>query len=106
MSTFKAPSKRREAVKDEVICAMMRFKLVYVGRSIEATAAHVVNGLVVQAEGHISVLQQGVGGKDVIVRLDDSSGNLRGRGHGVRQLGLLAVVDGQTLQKKSAKTGA
>ena len=39
-----------------------------VGRAldVEATAAHVVDGLVVQAEGHISVLQQ-VGGKGVIV---------------------------------------
>merc|ERR1711981_1451514 len=74
--------------------------------NVEAAAAHVVDGLVIQAEGHISVLQQGVGGKDVIVRLHDSSSNLWGRGHGVRQLGLFAVVDGQTLQKKSTKTRA
>merc|ERR1719326_88511 len=73
---------------------------------VEAAAAHIVDGLVVQAEGHISVLQQGVGGKDVIVRLDDSSGNLWGWGHGVRQLGLFAVVDGQTLQEKSTETRA
>merc|ERR1719182_1147552 len=74
--------------------------------NVEAAAAHVVDGLVVQAEGHISVLQQGVGGKHVIVRLDDSSGNLWGGSHGVRQLGLFAVVDRQTLQKKSTETRA
>merc|ERR1719183_919502 len=101
---------------------MMRFRLVYVGRrdlcddavqvgvrralDVKATAAHVVDGLVVQAEGHISVLQQGVGGKDVIVRFHDSSGNLRGRGNGVSQLGLLAIVDRQTLQQKGTKTRA
>merc|ERR1712071_405894 len=34
MSTLSAPSKRSEAVKDEMICANKRFKLVYVGRSI------------------------------------------------------------------------
>merc|ERR1711881_806278 len=34
MSTFKAPSKRRDAVNEDVIWAMMRFKLVYVGRSM------------------------------------------------------------------------
>merc|ERR1712032_117935 len=73
---------------------------------VEATAAHIVDGLVVQAEGHISVLQQGVGGEDVIVRLDDSSSNLWGGSHGVRQLGLFAVVDRQTLQKKSTETRA
>merc|ERR1719262_819440 len=79
-----------------------------VGRAlnVEAAAAHIIDGLVVQAEGHISVLQQGVGGEDVIVRLDDSSGDLRGWGHGVRQLGLFAVVDGKTLKEKSTETGA
>merc|ERR1712216_1077480 len=34
MSTFRAPSKSREAVSEEITCAMMRFKLVYVGRSM------------------------------------------------------------------------
>ena len=34
MSTFKAPSKRSDAVKLEMICAMRRFRLVYVGRSM------------------------------------------------------------------------
>merc|ERR1719428_2797191 len=33
-STFSAPSKRSEAVSDEITCAMRRFKLVYVGRSM------------------------------------------------------------------------
>merc|ERR1719326_1520405 len=73
---------------------------------VEATTAHIVDGLVVQAEGHISVLQQGVGGKDVIVRFHNSSGDLRCRGDSVSQLGLLAIVDGQTLQQKGTKTRA
>merc|ERR1712072_1021954 len=34
MSTLSAPSKRREAVKEEIICAKRRFKFVYVGRSM------------------------------------------------------------------------
>merc|ERR1712141_242276 len=33
-STFKAPSKRKEAVMDDTICPMSLFKLVYVGRSM------------------------------------------------------------------------
>merc|ERR1719337_723205 len=40
MSTFKAPSKRREAVNEDVIWAMMRFKLVYVGRSMSRQRRH------------------------------------------------------------------
>merc|ERR1719502_1364695 len=34
ISTFRAPSKRREAVSEEMICAMRRLRLVYVGRSM------------------------------------------------------------------------
>merc|ERR1719428_1960882 len=34
MSTFSAPSKRSDAVKEEMICPNSRFRLVYVGRSI------------------------------------------------------------------------
>merc|ERR1719188_1823892 len=34
MSTLSAPSKRSDAVSDEMICAMRRFRLVYVGRSM------------------------------------------------------------------------
>merc|ERR1712032_1524627 len=89
----------RRDLRDDAVQVGVRGAL-----DVEATAAHIVDGLVVQAEGHISVLQQGVGGKDVIVWFHDGSGNLGSRGHGVRQLGLFAVVDGQTLQKKGAKT--
>merc|ERR1719305_1304841 len=34
MSTLRAPSKRKEAVSDEMICAKRRFKFVYVGLSM------------------------------------------------------------------------
>merc|ERR1712019_230176 len=74
--------------------------------NVKAAAADIVDGLVVQTESHISVLQQRVGSKNVIVGLDHSGGDLRSGGNGVRQLGLFAVVDGQTLQKKSTKTRA
>merc|ERR1711981_1386864 len=34
MSTLRAPSKRSDAVRDEITCAKRRFKFVYVGRSM------------------------------------------------------------------------
>jgi len=71
---------------------------------VEASAAHIIDGFVVQAEGHISVFQQSVGRKDVVVRFDNSGGDLRGWGDGEGQLGLLAVVNGQTFQEESTKT--
>merc|ERR1712137_276298 len=35
-STLSAPSKRSDAVSDEITCAIRRFKLVYVGRSMSS----------------------------------------------------------------------
>ena len=34
MSTFSAPSKRSEAVSEEITCAISLFRFVYVGRSM------------------------------------------------------------------------
>jgi len=52
------------------------------------------------------VLQQRVRRQHVVIRFHDGSGDLRGRGHGERQLGLAAIVNGQTLQEKRAETGS
>ena len=72
---------------------------------VEAAAAHVVDGFVVQAEGHVGVLKESVRRKHVVVGLDHSGGDLGGRGDGEGQLGLLAVVHGQALQKEGTETG-
>jgi hypothetical protein len=50
------------------------------------------------------VLQEGVTGKHVVVRLNDSGRHLRGRGHGEGELGLAAVVDRQTLKEEGSET--
>ncbi len=73
---------------------------------VEVSAAHVVEGLVIQAEGAVSVLQQRVGRQDVVVGLNDSGGDLGSRGHGEGELGLAAVVDGESLQEEGAEAGA
>jgi len=52
------------------------------------------------------VLEEGVGGEDGVVGLNDGSGDL-GRGvDGEAELGLLAVVDGESLEEEGAETGA
>lgn len=50
------------------------------------------------------MLQGGVGGKDRVVRLNNSDGSLRSRVDTELQLALLAVVDGQALHEESAET--
>jgi hypothetical protein len=79
-----------------------------VGRAldVEVAAAHIVQGLVIEAEGAVGVLQQRVRSQHVVVRLNNSGRHLGGRGHGEGKLGLAAVVDGQALQKEGAETGS
>ena len=44
--------------------------------NIEVTTANIIDRLIVQHAGNISVLQQGVGGQDTVVRLNNSSWHL------------------------------
>jgi hypothetical protein len=77
-----------------------------VGRTlnVQVTTADIVKGFVIQAKGAISVLQKRVRRQHMIVGFHDGGGNLRGGGHGERQLGLTAVIDRKTLQKKGSET--
>merc|ERR1712004_564838 len=76
--------------------------------NVQVATADVVDGLVVNHEGAVGVLQGGVGGQDSVVGLDHSSGNLGSRVDGELKLALLAVVHGQPLHKqgRKARSGA
>jgi len=73
---------------------------------IEVTAADIVDGLVVEHDGDIGVLEEGVGGEDRVVGLNDGGGDLRRGVDGETELGLLAVIDGKSLEEERAETGA
>ena len=51
------------------------------------------------------MLEQGVHAQHRVVRLDASRRDLRARPHRERDLRLLAVVDGETLEEQAAETG-
>ena len=72
---------------------------------VEVAAADIVDGLVVDHEGTVGVLQGGVGGEDGVVWLDDGGGDLWGGVDGEFELGLLAVVNGETLHQEGGETG-
>jgi len=74
--------------------------------NVKVAAAHVVQGLVIQAEGAVGVFQEGVRRQHVVVGFNDGGGDLGGWGHGERQLGLTAVVDGKALEQERAETGS
>lgn len=92
---------RRDGLRDEAV-------EVGVGGSLDVqrAAADVVQGLVVERDGDVAVLEQGVRAEDRVVRLDDSGGDLGGRVDGEAELGLLAVVDRQALEKQRGEARA
>ena len=98
------PERRREArddLGDQPVQVGVRGTL-----DAKVAAADVVQGLVVEAEGAVRVLQQGVGAQDGVVRLDDGRADARGRRHGEAQLGLAPVVDAQPLEEQAPEPGS
>jgi len=73
--------------------------------NIEVSSADIVDGLVVEHDGDIGVLEEGVGRQDRVVGLDDGGGDLRGWVDGETELGLLSVIDGKSLEEEGTKTG-
>jgi len=73
--------------------------------NVEAATADVVHSLVVEHDGDISVLEESMGGEHGVVRLHNGGGHLRRRVHTECELGLLAIVDGKTLEEESPETG-
>jgi len=73
---------------------------------VQVSSADVVDGLVVNHEGAVGVLQGGMRGQDRVVWLDDGGGDLWGWVDGKLELGLLAVVNGQSLHEEGSESGS
>jgi len=73
--------------------------------NVEGTTADVIDGLVIEHDGNISVLKEGVGGEDGVVGLNNSGGNLGGGVDGESKLGLLSVINRKTLKEEGSETG-
>jgi len=74
--------------------------------NIKGSSADIVDGFVVKHDGDIGVLEEGVSGEDGVVGLNDSGGDL-GRGvDGEPELGLLAVIDRESLEEEGTETGS
>lgn len=79
--------------------------LVARARNVEVTTANVIDGLVVNQEGAVGVLNSTVRGQNSVVGLDNCSRNTGRRVHGELKLRLLSVVGRQTLKQERTKTG-
>jgi len=73
---------------------------------IEVSSADIVNGLIVEHDGDIGVLEKGVGGEDGVVWLNNGGGDLWGWVDGETELGFLTVVDGKSLEEERSETGS
>ena len=73
---------------------------------VEVSSADIVDGLVVDHDGDIGVLKEGVGGEHGVVWLNNGGGNLRGWEDGESELGFLTVIDGESLEEERSETGS
>merc|ERR1719322_559675 len=72
--------------------------------NVQIAATDIVDGLIVNHEGTVRVLQGGVGGQDGVVGLHHSRGHLGGGVDGELQLGLLTIVHRETLHQQGSKS--
>jgi hypothetical protein len=73
--------------------------------NVQAATADVVDGLIVNEESAIGVLDGAVGREDGVVGLDNRGRNARSRVDGEFELALLAVVGREALEEESTETG-
>ena len=92
MSTFNAPSKRKEAVREAL--------------NVQVASADVVQGLVIVHDRDICVFQQGVHTKHCVVWLHNRCGHLRARPHSEGDLGLLPIVYREAFKHQAAQARA
>ena len=72
--------------------------------NVEVSSADIVDGLVVEHDSDIGVLKERVGGEHGVVWLNHSGGDLWGWVDGESELGLLSVVDRESLEEEGTET--
>jgi len=74
--------------------------------NVEVSSADIVHGLVIEHDGDISVLKEGVSGEDRVVWLNNGGGDLWGWVHSESELGLLSVINGESLEEEGTESGS
>ena len=72
---------------------------------IEVSSADIINGFVIDHDGNIGVLEEGVSGEDGVVWLNNGGGDLWGWIDGESELGFFTVIDGKSLEEKGSESG-
>ena len=74
--------------------------------NVEVSSADIVDGLVVEHNSDIGVLKERVGGEDGVVWLNNGGGDLWGWVDGESELGLLSVINRESLEEERSETGS
>ena len=91
---------RRDNLSDESVQVGVGWSL-----DVQVSSADIIDGLVVQHNGDIGVLEEGVGGENGVVWLNNGGGDLWGWVDGETKLGLLTVIDGKSFEKEGSESG-
>jgi len=73
---------------------------------IEISSADIIDGLVIKHDSNVGVLEEGVGGEDGVVWLNNGGGDLWGWVDGETELGFLTIIDGKSLEEERSETGS
>ena len=71
---------------------------------IEISSADIINGFVINHNGNISVLKEGVSGEDGVVWLNNCGGDLWGWVDNKSELGFFTIIDGKSLEEEGSET--
>ena len=71
---------------------------------VQLSSADIVDSFVIKHDSDISVFKKGVGGKNGVVRFNNSGGDLGGRIDGESDFGFFTVVNGKSFKKKRSES--
>jgi len=72
---------------------------------VEVSSADVINGFVIDHDSNIGVLEEGVGGENGVVWLNNGGGDLWGWVDGESELGFLTIINRESLEEEGSETG-
>ena len=72
--------------------------------NIQITSADIIDGFVVNHESTVGVFQSGVSGKNGVVWLNNSGGNLWGWVDSEFKFGFFAIINRETFHQKRSET--
>ena len=72
--------------------------------NIEVSSADIINGFVIDYDSDIGMLEEGVGGENGVVWLNNGGGDLWRWIEGESELGFLTIIDRKSFEEEGSET--